>query len=387
MSEPTRADLDAARIGFWERVPADPRSNGETVPSDGAGHEPLEVIYADEIGPDMKAPPQVVEDLLCEKDVADLYGTSQSGKTTLTVRLSIAVATGSEFLGKRTRRGAVLYVASEAPVNVLRRIQGAKQHGSPGRMPMAVICETVDLFDGLHDVERIVEAARALERKSGVRPRLVVIDTLARSLGSADENATRDMGAVMRNLTNIANAINSAVVIVHHTGKDSQRGARGSSVIYSNADAEILCEHDEVSGIRTLTVKKQRSLGSEGLQLAARFQRLEVGVDEWGKPLTVSVVEPADVPQACRPKPPQPSGANQRIAAGALAAPLRESTSYGKGGAPPLWPCLQLDEAVTIVAASLTCEDRRRVERARQAIAGLVSRGVFGSLDGWLWHK
>jgi hypothetical protein len=82
-----------------------------------------------------------------------------------------------------------------------------------------------------------------------------------------------------------------------------------------------------------------------------------------------------------------PQGGNQRIAFDALAEPLRQSGDFGKADAPPNRRCLEMKAAVAIVVGYLTCEPKRRNERARQAITGLVARGVFEAKDGWLWSK
>ena len=57
----------------------------------------------------------------------------------------------------------------------------------------------------------------------------------------------------------------------------------------------------------------------------------------------------------------------------------------GKPGAPPLRPCIGLEVAVIRGASALTCEKHRRATRTREAITGLVSSGILGLNDGWLW--
>ncbi|WP_426148230.1 hypothetical protein, partial [Polaromonas sp. DSR2-3-2] len=57
----------------------------------------------------------------------------------------------------------------------------------------------------------------------------------------------------------------------------------------------------------------------------------------------------------------------------------------GKPGAPPLARCIELEAAVSAGAGRLTCETWRRATRTREAITGLVSRGVMGLNEGWLW--
>ncbi|SAL24944.1 hypothetical protein AWB67_00972 [Caballeronia terrestris] len=279
-----------------DEVANDARGNGRDEHDDAAAKVPLKATHADDIGPDMMPPPQVVEDMLCEGEVCVWFGPSQAGKTTLMAQLCMSVALGIDFLGKRTRQGAVVYVAAEVPGNVMRRIRGAKEHFNYVHMPLTVVREAIDLFEGLADVARLVAFVQAFAAQSGEPVKLIVIDTLARSCGDADENSTRDMGIVMRNLTNLANATGACVAVVHHTGNADASRSRGSSVIYSNADVEVLCEHDRPQDLRLLTMKKQRNLGTDGMKLAARFVRVDIGVDEWLKPLTASAVEPAEMP-------------------------------------------------------------------------------------------
>ena len=57
----------------------------------------------------------------------------------------------------------------------------------------------------------------------------------------------------------------------------------------------------------------------------------------------------------------------------------------GKPGAPPVRPSIQLEAAVIAGAARLTCSSDKRTSRAREAITGLVARGVLGLNEGWLW--
>ncbi|MCP3719123.1 hypothetical protein [Paraburkholderia sp. CNPSo 3281] len=59
---------------------------------------------------------------------------------------------------------------------------------------------------------------------------------------------------------------------------------------------EIEVTLDEAVGVRVLTVRKQRDLGTTGRKFAAKFVPFEIGFDQWGKPQTASVIESADAP-------------------------------------------------------------------------------------------
>jgi hypothetical protein len=79
-----------------------------------------------------------------------------------------------------------------------------------------------------------------------------------------------------------------------------------------------------------------------------------------------------------------PQGGNQRLVLDAL-RPMFQGGATGKPGAPPLRPCIELEGAVAAGAGKLTCPTDRRATRTREAITGLVSRGVLGLNEGWLW--
>ena len=79
-----------------------------------------------------------------------------------------------------------------------------------------------------------------------------------------------------------------------------------------------------------------------------------------------------------------PQGGNQKLVLDAL-RPMFKAGETGKPGAPPLRPCIDLEAAVTAGAFRLTCASDKKTSRARDAITGLVSRGVLGLNDGFLW--
>src|SRR6516225_11927406 len=69
-------------------------------------------------------------------------------------------------------------------------------------------------------------------------PRLLILDTLARCFGAGDENSTGDMGVFIASLDRLrADFPQLTILIVHHSGKDDTKGARGSTALKGAADA------------------------------------------------------------------------------------------------------------------------------------------------------
>ena len=81
-----------------------------------------------------------------------------------------------------------------------------------------------------------------------------------------------------------------------------------------------------------------------------------------------------------------PQGGNQKIVLTALRAMFKSDGQQGKPLAPPLAYCLELEAAITFAASALLVTPDRKTERARDAITGLVARGVMGCNEGWIWQ-
>ena len=110
-----------------------------------------------------------------------------------------------------------------------------------------------------------------------------------------------------------------------------------------------------------------------------------LGTDTYGDAVTSCVVlrdtQSQDVRQVKLPQ-----GGNQRLVWDALRSMFKTETT-GKPGAPPLSPCIELEPAIVSASGQLTCPTDKRTSRTRDAITGLVSRGLMGCNEGWLWLK
>lgn len=321
----------------------------------------------------------LVRGVLPAEGLAALYGPSGSGKSFLALDLCAAIAAGAPaWFGHRLSAAPVTYCALEGERGMGKRARAWSTHYRqplPGRLRF--ITQGIDLrqHTDISDLAAAVQAA-------GGRDGLVVIDTLNRAAPGADENASKDMGQLIGACKELQRRIGGLVLLVHHTGKDGTRGLRGHSSLYAALDAAV--EVTRADNRREWFVAKCKD-DEDGERHTFLLRVMELDCDEHGDPVTSCIVAPDEgVAEVYRVKVPQ--GGNQRIALDALAQPLRESQAFGKGDAPLGHPCLKLDDAVVIVADHLPCDPKRKTERARHAISGLVARGICGVKDDWLWR-
>jgi hypothetical protein len=289
-------------------------------------------VWADDITLELDKP-GLVDGLLGTTGMTVVYGESGSGKTFVVIDLACHVAAGRAWRGKDVEQGVVVYVAAEAPESVKKRIWAWKKHHGVEHLPVVVVTGSVDLLNGSTD--RLVALIEKVAENHG-RIALVVVDTLARSM-TGNENAPDDMGRFVAACGRIREASRGHVLVVHHTGKDLAKGARGHSSLRAASDVELEVTNGDGGGC--LKVTKERDEAG-GMSFGFRLETVELGENAKGRIVTTCVAVEADAPAGTRDRPgqsrPNPSG---KVALQAL----RKAVDAG-GERPPYHEQTQLAE-------------------------------------------
>jgi putative DNA primase/helicase len=314
----------------------------------------------------------LVRGVLPAVGLAALYGPSASGKSFLCFDLAAAVAEGRRWFGCRVEAAPVVYVALEGEAGF--RLRAAAWEQAQARPVPDALCLVLQGFK-LTEPKDVQDLAAVVPTGA-----VVFLDTLNRAAPTADENSSRDMGEILEAAKRLQSLTAGLVVLVHHTGKDTARGLRGHSSLFAAMDACIEVNRD--GDRREWRVAKSKD-GSDGDAQDFRLDVVTLGEDEHGDEITSCVVKPDTATQEVQ-RVKMPQGGNQRLVLEAL-RPMFKDGRTGRPGAPPLRPCIELEAAVTAGAGRLTCPTDKRNTRSRDAITGLVSRGVVGLNEGWLW--
>ncbi len=135
------------------------------------------------------------------------------------------------------------------------------------------------------------EVVRAIVAAGGAD--LIIVDTLAQVTPGANENGAEDMGKALRNARAIKEQTGAMVLLVHHSGKDQSKGARGWSGLRAAADVEI--EVSRTDDMRCAKVTKLKD-GEDGEEFHFLLEQIHLGFDRDGDAVTSVVVEPVDPP-------------------------------------------------------------------------------------------
>lgn len=224
-------------------------------------------------------PPEfIVDGYIIENTFASLFGPSGSGKSFIAIDIALCVAHGKEWQEKPVKQATVAYIAGEGAGGFGARIAAWDQkHGlDTETAPFFFLGEAVNLLDAKQDISDLFDALDA------INPGLVIIDTLARSFGGGDENTAKDMMAFVASCGAIQARYNATVAVVHHSGKDAEKGARGSSAFRAALDTEIQITKTEGMPNITLKTTKQKD-AEEAPPISLRLQQIECQVGEAGE--------------------------------------------------------------------------------------------------------
>lgn len=308
----------------------------------------------------------IVKGIVPRAGLAVIYGASGSGKTFLTLDMTAAVVRGEPWRGAAVKKGRAVYVVAEGAAGFRNRLEAyCLFHGvDPGDFDVGVVADAPNLL-AKEDVRDLLKAIIAFGKVD-----MVVIDTYARAMAGGNENDAKDVGQAVAHCDLIHRKTGALVVLVHHSGKDATKGARGSGALRAAADLEI--EVVQTRDYRAATVTKQKD-GEDGKEFAFKLAEVVIGEDEDGEPITSCVVEHKDGPA---PRPAPVLKGNPAAVFSALQAlmDLAGEVTYA--------------DALDACAAALPHEEGKRDRRrdtATVAIQALESKGLVRLENGKLY--
>ena len=205
---------------------------------------------------DIPKPVPLVEGLLFRETTSMTYGPPGCGKSFLKIGLACSVITGRDWQGVPTYGNGlpVVYLAGEGMRGVMRRVAAWCAHHGEN---LDTVTRGLHILPGGLALQTDVDRWAIVEVIEEIGPCLVVVDTLHRHTYGADENQSKDMGKVLEALDAIAQGPTKPhTSFVHHSGKNVQNGARGSSSLLGAVDTELKVSGEPPQGMVTVTKQK-----------------------------------------------------------------------------------------------------------------------------------
>ncbi len=305
----------------------------------------------------------IVKGVVPRAELMVVFGEPGSGKSFVALDLAAAIARGIAWRGHRVKQGEVVYVAAEGAGGFRNRLKAYCAHHEVE--PKAIPLHVVDGAPNLLTKDDALAISRAV---LGVgRVAVVVVDTLAQTTPGGNENAAEDMGKALAHCKGIHRATGALVMLIHHTGKDLSKGARGWSGLRGAADAQL--EVSRLAAGRAIRCDKQKD-GEDGQVWGFDLDVVPVGADEDGDIVTSCVVRECEAPVR---QTVAKLGKWQR----AVLAAVTELGGTGSGAPEDK----VLAAAIGAQGAPGGGKRDRRAEYVRDALAELVNRNVLEIAD------
>ena len=370
----TERDIEEA-----EKIARGPRVNGNgALPSGGVAPQRFTLTRFDAVQLSTTAA-YLVKGLIPAEGLIIVWGPPKCGKSFWTFDLVMHVAVAEPYRGRRVQQGAVVYLALEGGHGFRARIEAWRRQHQITDAPFYLITDRTDL---VKDHGELIDAIRA--QAAPDRPRLVVIDTLNRSLAGS-ESKDEDMAAYIRAADAIREAFNCAVIIVHHCGVDGTR-PRGHTSLTGAADAQLSVTRNTLGNI-VVTVEWMKD-GPEGDVIYSALEPVQLENDDDGEPITSCVIVPVEG-EPERPATTRKLSPKQQLALRALAECVDD-----RGQPPPSASALPPGiKAVPLAGwreqllrgAVIDPEGKNPRSDFKRLYQALRARGLIGLDQGFVW--
>jgi hypothetical protein len=250
----------------------------DMMPVDAA--DTFQILDLDELE-NLPSPEWLVKELVVDDGLTVIFGDPGAGKSFVALDMALRLSLGMDWHGTETKQVGVLYIAGEGARGLGKRVKGwRREHGKQGAAaPFMLLPVPVALLDPEQRAKLLRTIDEAI-RRAGFAIGLVVIDTVSRSLAGAGENGADEMGAFVSACDIVRHHIGGAVLGVHHSGKDKEKGMRGSTVLLGACDGVIRVTKD--GELVTLKTEKQKD-AEESAPIYMRMKKVSWPVegDEW----------------------------------------------------------------------------------------------------------
>lgn len=197
----------------------------------------------------------LIEDLWENNSVGVIGAPSKSFKSTLTLNLACAVATGKPFDGREVKQGAVLIIQGENNLSMEQH----KIYSITGEteLPIYFVDDNITM-DHIYKLKDSII-------KLGIK--LLIIDPMYLLFGSGDINKHQDIVLRLEMLSDLSKNTNCSIMLVHHSRK-LERGAKiqtsdmyGSAFIEGWYESMILLQRQSNNSSRMVTYFRNHKSG------------------------------------------------------------------------------------------------------------------------------
>ena len=309
----------------------------------------------------------IIKDTLPKAELAVIYGEPGCGKTFLALDACMSIARGIEWEHQRTTQGRVVYICAEGLNGFKKRTLAYLIHHQliGQNIPFDVVADAPDF---LTDFDAPLVADSIL--KTGAVS-VIVVDTFSRVMPGGNENSGEDMGHAIQQCKALHKLTGAIIILIHHSGKDAARGARGWSGLLGACDTEIEVRKIGKSHKAKITKQKDGEMGHEwGFDLKV----VELGTSDISGDLITTCVYQSTDSVPLEEKKDRKLGGNQKI--------VYEAFSFFELNAN-----IPMEDFITVAVKGIPHDPQSRDQRRQiviRALNALKDRYMVDIIDNYV---
>jgi len=190
-------------------------------------------INADAMADTAQAPVYLINNIIEARTHGLIAGSSQSFKSFCVLKMSHSICTGHDFFNHDIfMTGKVLYICGEGIGALGRRIKALKIVEGGFNDNFFVLNNPL-FIDNIAEMDWLQKSIKR------INPVMVFFDTFSSLATSTKENANEEVARVLKMVADCCRDSGASSLVVHHYGKDADKGSRGASAFSANVDFEI----------------------------------------------------------------------------------------------------------------------------------------------------
>ena len=273
----------------------------DVIPSTDNASDTFPVILAGDLHK-LPDPSYLIDKILPEASVGMTYGPSGSLKTFMALDIALHGAYGSHYAESKDRRIEgfeiekpirTLFIAGEGARGLKKRVQAwTQRHGLEAAPPIAILSQ-MPMLAQPGQVEKLVRTIHAIGQDGHGPINYVVIDTAMRAATGLNLSQPSESQILIDACEYIKRKTGATVELIHHTGKDEDRGALGAANLVAGVDyVRRVKKAGKSAGIQTVNVHFEKMKDDECPAPYGLIGTPEnLGMDAKGKSITSLVME------------------------------------------------------------------------------------------------
>ena len=259
--------LSAARNGQNEPgayavEPPEVAFAGANLPAPTQGAPPLRWFMNAKEQAELPEPSWLIKDVLPERKIVILVAPKGQFKTFMALEMCMAIAAGQEtFDTMPTSSGLVFYGDHESTHEIAKLHRPAWQivHGLEPNAETGFYLSREGphkAIDG--EMDSFADECAVISKRENRPVKLIVFDTYSATMLGLDENDPNDANGFVRYCRSLIQQFGCTVLALAHTGKERERGARGTSALPAGVDTVLEVAREEGTNIVNLRVVHHR---------------------------------------------------------------------------------------------------------------------------------